>query len=93
MGRLFDDIRRAIQEDRFVIGWHADERCEQRGVSPRQIVAGFEDAELLRERSGSRPHPSIVVRQLLADGSEVECIWSWLAVSRRAKLVTVYFRD
>ena len=30
---------------------------------------------------------------LLADGSEAEVIWAWLASTRRAKLVTVYFRD
>jgi hypothetical protein len=33
MGRLFDQIKRAVREDRFVIGWHADDRCEERGVT------------------------------------------------------------
>jgi hypothetical protein len=92
MGQLFDDIRRAVRDDHFVISWHADERCEERAVSPWQLAVGLDSANLVRERPKSKPHPSVVVRQLLADGSEVECIWSWLSVSRRAKLVTVYFR-
>lgn len=92
MGKLFDQIRTAVREDRFWVGWHADEKCEERGVSEWQLVAGLEQAQLVRERPTSKPHPSVVVRQVLADGSEVEVIWSWLSQSRRAKLVTVYFK-
>jgi hypothetical protein len=56
-------------------------------------VAGVDDAELVRERPRSKPNPSVVLQQQLADGSEVETIWAWLADSKRAMLVTVYFRD
>jgi hypothetical protein len=93
MGKLFDRIRAAVSDDRFVVSWHADERCEERGISGWQLVVGLEDAELVRERSRSKPHPSIVVRETLSDGTEVEVIWAWLAPSRRAKLGTVYFRE
>ena len=93
MGKLFDQIRQAVREDRYLVGWHADERCEERGVTDWQLIAGLDDAELVRERPASKPNPSVVVRQTLDDGSEVEVIWSWLAESRRAKLVTVYFRE
>jgi hypothetical protein len=93
MGKLFDQIRRAVSDDRFVVSWHADEKAEEREVTDWQLVAGLEEAELLRERPKSKPNPSIVVRQFLADGTEVDVIWSWLADTRRAKLVTVYFRD
>jgi len=93
MGALLEKIRRAVREDRFLVSWHADERCEERGVTEWQLVVGLDDAELVRERPASKPNPSVVVRQLLADGSEVEVIWSWLAKSDRAILVTVYFRD
>ena len=93
MGRLFDQIKRAVRKDRFVVGWHADERCEERSVTDWQIVSGLEEAELVRERPRSKPNPSVVVRQLLEDGSEIEAIWSWLASTGEAKLVTVYFRD
>ena len=93
MGKLYDQIREAVQEDRFIVGWHADEKCEEREVTDWQIVAGLENAELVRERPRSKPNPSVVVKQELADGTEVEVIWSWLSKSRRAKLVTVYFTE
>ena len=54
------------------------------------LVAGLEGARLKRERPASKPHPSIVVREELADGTEVEAVWAWLPESRRAMLVTVY---
>ena len=93
MGRLHDQICEAVREDRLVVAWHADERCEEREITVWQIVAGLEDAELVRERPASKPNPSIVVRQELVDSTEVEVIWSWLAASGRAKLVTVYFPE
>mgnify|MGYP001620191142 CR=1 FL=1 len=93
MGKLLDNIREAVRDERYVVGWHADERCEEHGVTDWQIIAGLEDAELVRERPASKPNPSVIVRQSLPDGTGVEVIWSWLSPSRRAKLVTVYFRD
>jgi hypothetical protein len=93
VGRLFDNILAAVESDRFIVSWHADERCEDREVSPWQLIAGIEDAHLVRERPRSKPHPSVVLRQQLADGNEAEVIWAWLPDTRRAKLVTVYFRD
>lgn len=93
MGKLLNKIRDAVADDRFVVSWHADERCEERGVTAWQLVAGLEEAELVRERPRSKPLPSVVVREGLADGSEVEVIWAWMSDSRHAKLVTVYFRD
>ena len=86
-------IRAAVRDDRYLVSWHADERAEERGVTAWQLVAEFDQAELVRERPRSKPNPSIVVRQTLIDGTEVEVIWSWLSRSRRAILVTVYFRD
>ena len=93
MGGLFDRIRAAVREDRFLVSWHADERCEERQVAVWQVVAGLEEARLERERPASKPNPSIVVRQQLADGTEVEVVWAWMPESRRAILVTVYFFD
>ncbi len=93
MGVLFDKIRSAVRDDRYIVSWHADERCEERGVTDWQLVLGLAEAELLRERPRSRPNPSVVVREVLPDGREVEVVWSWLARSHRAKLVTVFFRD
>ena len=93
MGRLFDQIQEAIVDGRFIVSLHADERCEERGVTAWQLVADFEEVELVRERPSSRPNPSIVVRQILPDGTEVEAIWGWLSNNRHAKLVTVYERE
>ena len=93
MARLLDKILAAVQADRFVVSWHADERCEERGVSAWQLVAGINEATLVRERPRSKPNPSVILEQQLSDGSEVEAIWAWLAESKRAMLVTVYFRD
>jgi hypothetical protein len=90
---LHTEIVAAIQEDRYLVSLHADERCEERGVTAWQLVAGIENATMLRERPRSKPNPSIVLEQQLADGSVVEAIWAWLAASGRAILVTVYFRD
>ncbi|MBM4093366.1 MAG: DUF4258 domain-containing protein [Planctomycetes bacterium] len=75
------------------MSWHADERAEERDVSVWQLVAGLESAILERERPTSKPHPSVVVRQELVDGTEVEVIWAWLPESGRAMLVTVYFSE
>jgi hypothetical protein len=93
VGKLLENIVAAVRADRFVVSWHADEQCEERGVTAWQLAAGIEDAELVRERPRSKPNSSVVVRQELADGSDVEAIWAWLAESKRAKLVTVFFRD
>jgi hypothetical protein len=93
VGKLHDSIVAAIRADRFVVSWHADERWEERGVTAWQLIAGIDDAELVCERPRSKPNPSIVLQQSLADGSEVETIWAWLADSKRALLVTVYFHD
>jgi hypothetical protein len=60
MGLLFDKIRKAVKDDRFVVAWHADERCEERFVTPWQLAAGLEHAELLHERPHTkRIHPSL----------------------------------
>jgi hypothetical protein len=88
--KLFEQIRSAAANDRFFVAWHADEPCEERGITSWQLVAGLEEAELVRERPRSKPNPSVVVRKILEDGSEVEVIWSWLVETGRAKLVTVY---
>jgi hypothetical protein len=93
VGKLLDNIVAAVRADRFVVSWHADERCEERGVTAWQLVDGVAAATVVRERPRSKPNPSVVVRQQLADGSDVEAIWAWLADSGRAMLVTVYFTD
>jgi len=93
MGKLFDKIRAAVLDERYLVSWHASERCAERRLTEWELVVGLEEARLVRERPRSNPNPSVVVRQFLVDGSQVEVVWSWLAHSRRAKLVTVFFRE
>ena len=90
MGKLFEQICSAVANDRYFVAWHADERCEERGITAWQLVAGLGGVELVRERPRSKPNPSVVVRQILEDGIEVEVNWSFLGEMRQAKLVTVY---
>ncbi len=40
----------------------------------------------------SAPNPSVVVREELPDGSQVEVIWAWMGDSGRARLLTVFSR-
>ncbi len=39
MGQLFDAIRRLVAEEKYVVGEHASERLEERGIMEWQVVA------------------------------------------------------
>src|SRR5262245_26819131 len=93
MANLWDLIREAVSDDRYLVSLHADERCEERGISDWQVLAGVIDGVLLEERPLDEPNPSVVSRQSLADGTEIEVVWSWSDRTNRAILVTVYFPD
>ena len=53
MGKLFEQIRSAVANDRFFVAWHADDRCEERGITAWQLVEALEAAALIRERPRS----------------------------------------
>jgi len=91
MGRLFDTIRQLVAEEKYVVGEHASERLEERGIMEWQVVAGLEDGELIAERPGATPNPTMEVRVSLPDGTEIKAVWSYLSQSGVAKLVTVHF--
>ena len=93
MGRFFDEIRRLVAEERYVVGQHAPERLEERNIMEWQVVAGVEDGELLIERPDATPNPAVEVRESLPDGTEFKAVWSHLRQSGVAKLVTVHFFD
>jgi hypothetical protein len=93
MGRLFDTIRSLVLQNRYVIGEHATERLDERGVLEWQIVDGIEQGTLIAERPDAQPNPAVEVRQLLADGTEIKVVWSQLIAIDVAKLVTVHFFD
>jgi hypothetical protein len=93
MGQLFDSIRSLVLRGRYVVGEHAVERLEERGILEWQVVDGIESGVLMLERPKDLPNPSVEVQQLLADGTAIKTIWSHLVNADFAKLVTVYYLD
>ena len=93
MAQLFDTIRQLVDEEKYVVGQHAAERLEERGIMEWQVVAGLEDGTLIAERPDATPNPAVEVREMLPDGTEVKAVWSYLRQSGVAKLVTVHFFD
>jgi hypothetical protein len=93
MGQLLETIRRLVANEMYVVGQHAAERLEERGILEWQVVAGLDDGELITERPKADPNPAVEVRQSLPDGTEFKAVWSHLQQSGVAKLVTVHFFD
>jgi hypothetical protein len=92
-GNLFTTIRQLVAQDRYVVGLHASERLEERGIMEWQAVAGLDNAELLAERRDAKPNPVIEVSELLPDGTPIKAVWAYLSNVNVAKLVTVHFFD
>ena len=93
MGQLFGVIRQLVAEEKYLVGLHASERLEERGIMEWQIVVGLEDGELIAEWPDATPNPTVEVRESLPDGTVVKAVWSLLQQSGAAKLVTVHFFD
>lgn len=93
MGELFNRIREATRENRYVFSDHADNMLRERAIEHWQIVHGLEDARLLVERPTARPNPAVEVEQLLMDDTSVKVVWSYLQGLDFSKLVTVHFFD
>jgi hypothetical protein len=93
VGKLFDTIRQLVADEKYIIGEHASERLDERGIMEWQAVFGMEDGELLVERPIATPHPAAEVKETLPDGTEFKAVWSLLRQSGVAKLVTVHFFD
>jgi hypothetical protein len=93
LGKLHQKIRRLVADGCYVVGLHASERLEERGILEWQAVAALEDGKLIVERRRDKPNPAIEVREMLPDGTEFKAVWSHLRQSDVAKLVTVHFFD
>ena len=93
MGQLFTTIKQLVGQDKYVIGQHASERLEERGIMEWQAVTGLAGGVLLAERPDAEPNPAVEVRECLPDGTEFKAVWSHLRQSDVAKLVTVHFFD
>ncbi len=93
MAALFDRIRQLVELNHYLIGQHASERLEERGIMEWQAVDGVRNAALLVERKSATPNPVVEVVETLPDGTDFKAVWSLLKSSGVAKLVTVHFFD
>ena len=93
MDNLGETIIRLIERGKYVIGLHASERLEERGIMEWQIVAGMDEYEIISERPDDEPNPSVEFRVYLPDGTDVKAVWSILQYANVAKLVTVHYFD
>ena len=93
MPELFDRIRTAVAERRYLIGVHAGNQLDDRGIPDWQVVAGLANGVLICERPHDKPNPAVEVEQLLPDRTPVKAVWSWLPHQKVAKLVTVHYFD
>lgn len=93
MGALFERIKGAVLENRYLIGAHAANSLDDRGIPEWQVVEGISSGWLMRERPQDAPNPSVEVQQVLPDGTPIKAVWAWLAYHSAAKLVTVHFFD
>lgn len=93
MGQLFSTIQQLVAAEKYVVGEHASERLEERGIMEWQAVAALADGKLIAEKPKSKPNPTVEVRESLPDGTEFKAVWSLLPQSGVVKLVTVHFFD
>ena len=93
MGQLFDAIQQLVAAEKYVVGQHAVERLEERGILEWQVVASLAEGRPLAERPDAEPNPAVEVSESLPDGTEFKAVWSYLPQSDVAKLVTVHFFD
>lgn len=93
MGGLWSSIRQAVAEQRYYIGVHTDNQLGDRGVDAWHVAAEIGTARLRAERPTSKPNPTVIVRQALPNGEDVDLVWAWSPEHRVAKLVTVWVPD
>ena len=57
MSRLFETIRSRVAGGQYVVGQHAAEQLDERGVLEWQVVDGIEGGSLIVERPDDLPKP------------------------------------
>ena len=70
--QLFQKLKTLVFEERYVIGQHASERLEERGIMEWQAVVGLANGVLLKERLDAHPNPIIEVSQIPEDGTRLK---------------------
>ena len=88
MGQLFDTIRQLVAEEKYVVGQHASERLEERGIMEWQVVAGLEDGELIAERPDATPNPAVVATTEMRLALTATCIGVWARTTRPGTMKT-----
>ena len=78
MGELFATVRQLVAQEKYVVGLHASEHLEERGIMEWQVVAELASGTLLAERPNTQPNPTVEVKELLPDGTEFKAVWSLL---------------
>ena len=91
MGALADNIQKAVRENRYAFGLHAQRRLRERRIMGWQVVESLDKARILAERMDGDPHPVAEFEQDLPDGTPIKTAWAWNALTGEAKLATVYF--
>ena len=74
MGKLFEVIQALVSKEHYVIGLHASERLEERGIMEWQVISGMEECELLKEKLDAEPNPTVEVLVTLPDGTEIKAV-------------------
>jgi hypothetical protein len=86
-------IQNGVLQGRFLVSLHASRRLRQRKVPLWQIEAGVNEWVVIEERPDDLPNPSIVVEQMLQDGTTVTVVWAWDIDDNQPLLVTVFFPE
>jgi hypothetical protein len=58
MGELFETLRTAVRDGRYIFSDHADNMLRERAIAHWQVIEGLERGELLSERPQTRPNPT-----------------------------------
>ena len=67
MGKLFQTIQQLVAEEKYVVGQHASERLEERGIMDWQAITALADGERIGEKPKDKPSPTVEVRERLPD--------------------------
>ena len=88
-----EDIRDAVEANRFLVTDHADEEAAAEGLSIVSVVLSIASGEKVEEYPDRWPLPGCLVLSFLQQGEPVHSVWAYNETTRWAVLVTVYRPD
>jgi hypothetical protein len=89
---LARSILSSIEQGRYLVTDHADERLRERGILLWQVLEGVGRPICTFDDPGATPFPKSEIDFYLVDGTRVRSVWSWSRASGTARLVTIHFR-